>query len=135
MKLYIRQKPKWINFVNRDELTEIIANYTGAPICIGDLATFNAATLQQLLKFVEDNPQVNLYSSEDITNGPLLSRAVEVIKLYKPAMKDYNPSSYLNSSKSYTDIEQYMSDLTYTRKLLLKGLPQRLMGLLLTDTE
>jgi hypothetical protein len=134
MNIYIRVKPRWINFVNREELTEIINNYTGAPICIGDLATFNAVTMQQLLKFVEDNPQIDLYSSQDITVAPLLSRAIKVVKEYKTPVKDSNPEEYFNSQKSYTDIEQYMSDLTYSQKLVLKGTPQRLVRLMLVES-
>lgn len=119
--------------MSREELTEIINNYTGSPICIGDLSTFNQVTLQQLLKFVEDNPQVDLYSSEDVTCAPLLSRAIRVVKEYKTPPKDANLDAYLNSSKSYADVEQFMSDLDYQKKLVVKGLPQRALRLLITQ--
>lgn len=81
MKLYIRDLSKHVVYLHSlQELRDFEDNYIGMPVVIGDLYYFNEPMRQRLLKFLESNPQIDCYSSYDISDPILLSRFVSVEK-------------------------------------------------------
>lgn len=135
MNIYIRKKPKWVNFLTSQELTQVIENYTGTPICIGDIALYNKQSIQKLLKFVEDNPQVDLYSSEDIESKTLLSRAVAVYKEVRVLTESLDLKEYAQSGGNYTDMVMSLAGLPNRQKLLIKGMSSRVVNLVVAKVN
>lgn len=133
MKLYIRKKPKWINFVDPVEFSALIENYTGASICVGDISVFPNTTIQKLLKFVEENPQVNVYASSDINCGPLLSRASEVIKEFSEPYRGDNIDKLFEGKSSYRSVLAYADVVPTPAKLLVPSLSRRFVKLLTVE--
>lgn len=119
MRLYIRHKVGWVNFVaNVAELRMFEEGYfPGNKVIIGDLALFNRAMRMKLLKLLEENPLIDCYSSEDVSDPVLLSRFTEVIKEPLLLKREISEDLYFQSSRDYSSVEQYL-DLSYERKLL-----------------
>lgn len=119
MRLYIRHKVGWVNFVaNVAELRMVEEGYfPGNKVIIGDLALFNRAMRMKLLKLLEENPLIDCYSSEDVSDPVLLSRFTEVIKEPLLLKREISEDLYFQSSRDYSSVEQYL-DLSYERKLL-----------------
>lgn len=113
MRVYIRQKPEeqLVTFVSTtEELRRLIEDYIpGRKIIIGDLYTFSRMMLQLLLKFCEANPEVDVYSSCDLTNPVLLSRFPEIIKEPLEVVSG-SPSveEYKASRRDYLCVMQYL---------------------------
>lgn len=88
MTLYIRDLSKYVVYIHdMNELKDFEENYVGTPVVIGDLTYFSYPMRQRLLKFLESNPQIDCYSSYDLTDPVLLSRFVYVKKspiVHKP---------------------------------------------------
>lgn len=82
MKLFIRNKQNWINFLHStEEFKQFLDNYIpGTQLVIGDISFFNSSMKTMLLKFIEENELVDCYSSQDIMDPVLLSRFIEVVK-------------------------------------------------------
>ena len=81
MNLYIRDRGRRVVFLHDiNELRNFIEVYVGQEVVIGDLSTFNRPMVQCLLKFVEENPRVDCYSSYDIDDPILMSRFTKVFK-------------------------------------------------------
>lgn len=135
MKIFIRVKPRWISFVHSSELQAFIEAYMGGKPLIGDISTYSESAIQRLLKFVEENPQVDLYSSRDIKCMPLLSRATQVIKEYPIKDGTHDVKQYQESLKEYEDMLALLSSTPAQAKLLLKGANQRVETLLLSNSE
>lgn len=133
MNIYIRTKPKWINFVSPQELSVLIESYTGAPITIGDISLFNKSAIQKLLKLVEENPQIDLYSSKDIECPPLFSRAVRVYKQYNSEEQTFDANEFYNSNRDYNSISRLLSPLANSDKLVLRNSSLRMSKLLISN--
>lgn len=82
MRLFIRNKQNWINFLHStEEFKQFVDNYIpGTQLVIGDISLFNSSMKTMLLKFLEENELVDCYSSQDIMDPVLLSRFIEIIK-------------------------------------------------------
>lgn len=136
MELYIREKPSWVNFINStQELSDFIGNYIGQRVCIGDVSQFSSAAIQKLLKFTEENPQVDLYASSEISCDPLYSRAAQVHKTYKTLEEDFNIQEFNQSRQSYRECIQNLATLSATEKLMVIHSPRRLKQLILSKPE
>lgn len=122
MKLYIRNKPGWINFVHTvEELRQFEDAYIpGTKILIGDLATFNKSMLSKLLKLLEENPMLDCYSSRDVSDPVLLSRFMQVVKEPLELQQSISEESFLNSDRKYQAVQMHL-DLRYSLKLIAQG--------------
>lgn len=132
--IYIRRKPKWINFITTvEELEAFSDNIAQTPgrICIGDLAVFSKSMKTRLLKLVEENSNVDLYSSEDLKDPILLSRIPIVVKDYVRPQVNPSEEDFEKSGKTYVDIYTNIS-LKNGFKLRCLGIPQKEYRLLAT---
>lgn len=111
MKLFIRHKQGFITFVHSvQELKDLIEIYIpGKRLLIGDLSTFNAPMFNLLLKFVEENPSIDVYTSTDIMKPILLSRFVEVIKDPLILVRSGGVEEFLQSDRSYLQAQASLS--------------------------
>ena len=119
MKLYVRNKSKWINFIHSvEEFKEFEECYIqGRKMVIGDLAQFNKPMLNRLLKFIEENSDIDCYSSKDITDPILLSRFVEVVKEPLILASSHSIEDFNNSDKDYMSAALYLSAMSNEAKL------------------
>ena len=134
MKLFIRNRPRWCNFLHTvDELRQFEESYIPkTSILIGDLATFNKPMMSKLLKLLEENPMIDCYSSQDIPDQVLLSRFVQVVKDPISLTPHISEESFLESDKDYQAVELYL-DLPTDLKLVAAG--QSKFGLTLLSAE
>lgn len=119
-KLYIRDRScGYITFLHsKQELTEFIENYIpGRPLVIGDLSQFNSGMKQMLLKFIEENPIINCYSSEDPVDGILQSRFIEILKQPVVLASNHDVTAYLSSDRSYQSALNCLSGVSNSIKL------------------
>lgn len=134
MNLYVRHRPQgvWINFVHSvQDLRDFIEIYIpGRPILIGDLSTFNKSMKNLLLKFVEDNPLIDCYSSSDITDPVLLSRFPNIVKEPLSIDSTHDEESFSSSDKSYLSSVQLLDGFSVRAKLLAPSTPSSLFSLL-----
>lgn len=120
MNLYVRKKSGiWINFVNSiQELKMFEESYIpGRHMVIGDLALFSQPMIYRLLKFVEDNPEVDCYSSVDIKNPILLSRFISIYKEPLVLVKTFSPEEFNMSKKDYVSVETLLDSYSDDIKL------------------
>lgn len=122
MILYVRKRVAGLVFVHSiDELRKFESNYfPGTKVVLGDLSVFSRPMVEFMLKFLEENPIVDCYSSEDIDNPVLLSRFVHVEKVAMVLDKAPSLDQFNESDKSYRSVELYL-DLPYRLKLLAAG--------------
>lgn len=122
MKLYVRIKPKWINFLhNVEDMSSFEESYNrGTSIVIGDLSMFNKYMLSKLLKLLEENPMIDCYTSQDLCDPVLLSRFTEIVKEPLKVSRSLSSDSYSESDKSYQSVAMYL-DLKPSNALLAKG--------------
>lgn len=122
MRLFIRNKPYWINFIHSvDELRQFEEAYIpNTKILIGDLSTFNKSMLSKLLKLLEENFMIDCYSSQDLTDPVLLSRFLQVVKDPLNLNQNISEDSYFTSDRNYQAVQMNL-DLPYTLKLLARG--------------
>ena len=134
MKLFIRNRPRWCNFLHTvEELRQFEEGYIpNTSILIGDLATFNKPMMSKLLKLLEENPLIDCYSSQDIPDQVLLSRFVQVVKDPISLESHISEESFLDSDKDYQSVELYL-DLPNDLKLLATG--QSKFGLTLLSAD
>lgn len=132
MFLYIRNNPRPINFCNNiDELRSLIESYIpNRPILLGDISFYHKNSVNLLLKFLEDNPSVDCYSSLDITNPILLSRFVKVVKEPLGIKQSLDSDAFFESSRGYLEAERYLSMLSDKSKLLVKSVPTSVLKVL-----
>lgn len=120
MDLYIRHRDNiWINFVhNIEELRAFIEVYIpGRHLVIGDLSLFNKSMFQALLKFIEDNPEIDCYSSRDLTDPILLSRFVNIYKQPLVLDRTHSLDEFKSSSRDYAAVESLLSGYSVDQKL------------------
>lgn len=131
MKLFIRKKDRWINFIhNVDEMRQFEEAYIrGSRILIGDLSTFSRPMTNMLLKLIEDNPWIDCYSSRDLLDPVLISRFMEVVKEPLQISTAFSEEAFADSNKDYTAVETYL-DLNNSSKLLAAGASKFQLSLL-----
>ena len=102
MRLYIRDRSRFINFVHTVvELRSFVDDYLyGTPVVLGDVSVFNGQMRSMLLKFLEDNPMVDCYSSVDISDAVLLSRFTEVVKEPIVLTTNHSEADFMDSDRS-----------------------------------
>lgn len=132
MKLFIRKKTTWINFISSvAELRAFQDNYIpNTKLLIGDISQFNKSMLNMLLKFLEDNQHIDCYSSKDVADKVLLSRFAEVEK--ERIKLDYVPSTqdFLESSKDFNAIGTFLPHIDPNYQLRLVGAQNYLVEIL-----
>lgn len=136
MKLFVRYREGiWITFIHDvKEFKDFIDSYIpGRPFVIGDLSTFSSTMKNMLLKFIEENPTVNVYSSEDITDRILLSRFVEVVKEPLVVASATSIDEFLQSDRGYLSSKLYLGSLSNEAKLRAPLCSQNNLKLLLSD--
>lgn len=136
-RLFIRDRScGYITFLKgKQELQSFIADYLpGRRLVVGDLSNFNNAMIQILLKFVEENPAIDCYSSTDPCNPILQSRFVKIIKAPLQLTQDIGEDKYLSSDRSYQAAEMNLSN-SYEVKLRAPLLRGKALNLLLNGTS
>nr|DAI54937.1 MAG TPA: hypothetical protein [Caudoviricetes sp.] len=131
--LYIRTKPAWINFIySVEELDQLIESF---PITkrfvVGDFALFDKKLQFALLKVLEDRGNIDIYSSQDISDGILLSRITRVYK--EPLKYTFNGidvQTFEESEKSYFDVATDLSSVSNSYKLFCKKQKKRIVNLI-----
>ena len=127
--LHIRNRSNiYITFIRDiDELKEFTNNYLpGRPLVIGDISTFSNKMRLILLKFIEENPSVSCYSSEDLVDPILQSRFIDIIKEPLKLQSSVSVENYLESDHSYQSAEQFLSS-SYDVKLRVPNLKGSLL--------
>lgn len=122
MRLYIRNNPGWITFINgSDDLDSFELSYLpGTKALIGDLSTFNKPMLSKLLKLLEDNPLIDCYSSEDLSDAVFLSRFTEIDKAPLLPSQFGSLDEFFESDKSFQSVQRNL-DIPYIKKLYAVG--------------
>lgn len=133
MVIYIRHREGiWINFLHSvqefNEFQEIYIPHT--PITIGDVSQFNKYMKNQLLKFVEENPEVNIYSSYDIVDPVILSRAVQVVKQPMVVSPVTDLEQFSDSNHDFLSAKMFLSSLSPESKLVATTLKRPYLSLL-----
>lgn len=105
----------------------------GRPLVIGDIATFNKGMRQALLKFIEENPVVNCYSSEDLVDPILQSRFIEISKDSLALDLHHNVDEYLSSDKNYQSAHMFLNGLNSSAKLRAPLCKRNLLKLLVRN--
>lgn len=131
--LYIRTKPAWINFIySVEELDQLIESF---PITkrfvVGDFALFDKKLQFALLKVLEDRGNIDIYSSQDISDGILLSRITRVYK--EPLKYTFNGidvQTFEESEKSYFDVATDLLSVSNSYKLFCKKQKKRIVNLI-----
>lgn len=102
MRLYVRDRSRFINMVHTvAELRSFVEDYLyGTPVVLGDVSVFSGQMRSMLLKFLEDNPMVDCYSSVDISDAVLLSRFTQVIKEPNELTTAHSVDDYFESDCS-----------------------------------
>lgn len=112
MVLYVRHKQGiWINYVHSieefREFEDILI--PGRHMVIGDLALFSKPMMYWLLKLIEENSEIDCYSSKDIQDPILLSRFVNIIKDPVTYDRTHSMEDFKESSKDYNSVECLLS--------------------------
>lgn len=85
-----------------------------------------------LLKFLEENPEVDVFTSEDIDDPILLSRFVKVEKEHLQYTQTHDPEGYKKSNHDFMSIDSQLQSLSPADKLLVKGATNQQLDLLLS---
>lgn len=136
-RLFIRNRTAgFVTFIKgKQELKSFIDDYLpGRHLIVGDIAMFTGGMIQMLLKFIEENPAVDCYSTADLSNPILQSRFVEIIK--DPIQLPYEPGDdkFIASDKSYQSAQIHLAESSEVklRAPLLRG---KALNLLLNGTS
>lgn len=110
MRLYIRQKPSteiiFLDSPIKSWCSSYDALLTKHPVVIGDLAFFSKSDLNVLLIFLETNPQVDCYSSQDVRSSILLSRFTDVVKSELPS-PTFTEGNQLRTARDFYNAQIY----------------------------
>lgn len=134
-RLLIRVKNKgWITYLHTEaEMKEFVDNYIpGRRLILGDVALFTPQMKSMLLKLIEENPSLEVYSSVDIQDPTLLSRFVLIEKEPLSPITGCEAEKFSQSSKSYLDTRAYLDNRSIDVKLRAPILPKQALRLLLT---
>lgn len=135
MRLLIRHRDNvWVTYLHDiKELREFISAYLpGRHLTIGDVSLFNSAMRTLLLKFVEENPEVDLYSSFDVVDPILLSRATEVIKEPLTYSRSNSIDQFFESDKSYLSAQSLLASSSIESKLRAHSCSKSLLKVLVS---
>lgn len=78
--LYIHKSPKPFIPMSDEDLLKFISVGMYYPCVIGDLSLWSASSRLRLLKLIEENPQIDVYSSQDLYIPILQSRFSSIVK-------------------------------------------------------
>ena len=120
-RLFIRDKScGYITFLNSvSDVTQFWDSYIpGRRLVLGDVFNYNKRMRGILLKFLEENPIVDCYSSMDLCDPILESRFLSIIKAPLSISTDYGEDKYLESNKDYTAA---FTHLTCSKDLQLRA--------------
>ncbi len=134
MNLYIRHREKgvWITFLHSiDEFNELEANYIpGRRLVIGDLSLFSKSMLNKLLKFIEENHNIDCFTSKDIDDPILMSRFRSVFKEGVIHNVTHSLEDYQKSTMDYQSSMELMSGWSLDAQLKAPLLPHNKKTLL-----
>lgn len=119
-KLLIRDKSQgWVTFIHSEaEFKEFADNYIpGRRLIIGDVALFTPKMKSRLLKLIEENPILDVYTSVDLQDPTLLSRFVFISKRPLVPITGCEADKFQNSSRSYLDTALYLDNQSVDVKL------------------
>lgn len=132
--LYVRfrSQDRWVNMVHSiDEFRDLIdAYFPGTPLVIGDYSTFDGRMKSMLLKFIEDNPEVSVYSSEDVPDAILLSRFPNIEKVPLQISPYHDDASWANAKRDYANVVALQSSCPTDIKLRMPLISRKLEDLL-----
>ena len=120
MNLYVRHRQGiWITFVHDVvEFKDLIINYIpGRKIVIGDVSQFNNTMMNMLLKFIEENHDIDIYSSEDVLNPILLSRILKVYKQPLAYQETHSIDRFAESDRSFLASKTLLSRFSNDKKI------------------
>ena len=86
--------------------------------------------LNKLLKFIEENPNIDCFSSRDINNPILSSRFIQVYKQGANEVPQHSVEDYLTSSKDYSSAKLLLSGYSIDAQLLAPSVPNSLLSLI-----
>lgn len=134
MVLHIRHNPQsYISVNSIQDLRDIIGNYIpGRPLVLGNYVTFGKQMRYMLLKFLEENPEVDVYSSEDVDDPILLSRFVKVEKEPLSYGRVQDVDGYKKSNHDFMSADTLLLGLSGPDKMLVHGAPDQMLDLLLS---
>ena len=133
MNLYVRHRQGiWITFVHDvSEFKDLITNYIpGRRIVIGDIAQFNNTMMNMLLKFIEENHDVDIYSSEDVLNPILLSRILQVYKQPLTFQEAHSLDRFMESDRTFLASKTLLSRFSNERKIRAALAPMNLLKIM-----
>lgn len=78
--LYIHKSPKQFIPMSDDDLNRFISTGVFYPCVIGDLSLWSSSSRLRLLKLIEENPFIDVYSSQDLYIPILQSRFTSIVK-------------------------------------------------------
>lgn len=78
--LYIHKSPKPFTPMTDEQLSAFISTGVFYPCVIGDLSLWSRNSRLRLLKLIEENPQIDVYSSQDLYIPILQSRFTRIVK-------------------------------------------------------
>jgi hypothetical protein len=136
--IYIRKKPDWITFVsNVQELNNLIDVLPpNKRIVIGDVSVFSAPLRNRLLKIVEENHFVDIYSSKDLNDTVLLSRFVHIEKEHVVIQKNgIEMDSYEQGNKDFANVLSNLSSLPHSVMLRCVRLPYKLITAIVNNYD
>lgn len=122
MTLFIRDNSVCVNFVHGvAELRAFVGDYIyGTYVVLGDLSLFTGPMRSMLLKFLEDHPMVDCYSSEDLSDAVLLSRFSRVVKQPLVVSCSHSEDEFRKSNRSYGSVLQYLDVPNSVRMLAVR---------------
>lgn len=127
MNLYVRVRNKYINFLHSvQEFKQFQDMYIpGTPVLIGDISYFNKHMLNMLLKFIEENPAVDCYSTMDVQDPIILSRTVGIFKDPIPLVESASIEEFKQSDRGFVAIQEHLHSMSYQKKLLCYKIDDR----------
>lgn len=132
MRLYIRDRSKWITFIHTlEELKALEVNFIpGTVLCIGDVSQFTPQMRTLLLKFLEDNPSIDCFSSKDLGDPILVSRFTQVIKEPYNFEVYSSEEDYWASDKTYSDVRSCFQTTTAERQLFIADSSKQMVNII-----
>lgn len=117
--LYIRKRTTTPEIVhNVSELRDFIADYIeGRKLLLDISLIYSGASRALLLKFLEDNPEVDCFSTTDILDPILLSRFRVIEKDPIPFHPCYDDDKFIEGKHTYENAYQYLT-CSNAKKLL-----------------
>lgn len=135
-RLFVRNRNcGYVIFIHdKQELIDFINNYIpGRHLVIGDVAQFNKPMRQMLLKLLEENPQLDCFSTSDLVDPIIQSRFIEIIKDPIRYEVQHNVENYLNSDRSHQSAKIFLSGLNSSFQLRVPLCNRQVLKLILKN--